>query len=102
MADIIAIGKNESTGAIVDNSTGRVTHLNVDELAVIKAALVRYRNKNELRLAIGEKRSKMPYREMAAKYTTKPLNRIPGAILGFYGLVCLGISETYARISGWK
>lgn len=99
---IKTIGDNEIAGAIVEGMTRRVIPMNTEELAVIKAELARYKARNGLRAYGDEKRLRTAKSEMARKYSSKPTKPIVGAILGVYGLFCLGVAEAYARLAEWN
>ena len=99
---IKTVGDTEIAGAIVEGMTQRVIPLNTEELAAMKAELVRYKDKNGLRAYGDEKRLRRARKEMARKYSTKPVKPIVGAFLGVYGLFCLGVAETYSRLAEWN
>lgn len=99
---IRTIGDTEIAGAIVEGMTQRIIPLNTEELAAMKAELVRYKNKNGLRAYGDEKRLRRARREMARKYSTKPVKPIVGAFLGVYGLACFVVWEMYARLAEWN
>ena len=80
MADAMA-------GAIIDATTKRIIRLDEDELATVKAEVVRLRDKTELRAYGDNKRLKLAQQEMARKYTVKPAGRLAGVLWGLYGLM---------------
>lgn len=99
---IKTVGDEEIAGAIVDGMTKRIIRLNGDELAAMKAELARYKARNGIRAYGDKKRLRTARREMARKYSIKPAKPIVGAILGVYGLICLGVAEAYAQLAEWN
>ena len=89
-------------GAIYDNVSQRVIRLDEGELATVKAELARYKGRIAIRACGDEKRLKRARKEMAKKYSTKPVGRATGAFLGLYGLVCLWVATAYEKLAIWN
>ena len=92
-------GDPEIAGAIVEGMTRRVIPLDDGQLKAVKAELVRYKSRAELRAYGDEKRFRRTRRELAMKYSTRPVGRLRGAFLGVYGLLILCASEAHARMN---
>ena len=99
---IKSVGDPEIAGAIIDGITKSVIQLDEGEMAAAKAEVARLRDKNGLRAYGDQKRLRTARREMAIKYSTKPVGRMTGAILGLYGLVCLLVASAYEQLATWN
>jgi len=95
-------GDPEIAGAIVEGMTRRVIPLDESELTAVKREVVRLRAQSELRAYGDSRRFEMAKRELARKYSTKPQNRVTGAILAVWALLWLGIYSAYDYLSAWN
>ena len=99
---IKTVGDPEIAGAIIDGMTRRVIPLDDGEMAMLKAELVRLRDKNGIRAYGDQKRLRIARSEMARKYSTRPVKPIVGAFLGLYGLACYGVAKSYEFLAEWN
>lgn len=88
------------SGVMVDGMMRSMAYMGAGEPAIIRGEFERLRAQP---LRRGHRKPvKTSRRERARKYTTKPNGRAYDVILGFYGLICLGVHEMYVRLAEWK
>lgn len=95
-------GDPQIAGAIVEGMTRRVIPLDSDELAAVKLEVVRLRAIQGLRAYGDSRRFERSRRELAEKYSVRPVSRAGGAVLAVWGLLWLGIYTAYDHLSAWN
>lgn len=95
-------GDQQIAGAIMDGMTRAVTPLNEQEYARLRAELARLRARDDIRAYGDSVRWENVAGALEAKYYTRPAKPLTGAILGFYGLVCMIVHEAYVYFSEWN
>jgi hypothetical protein len=63
------------------------------ELRAVKAEYVKLQAKDGVRTEADKRRWERTRRRLARKYTTRPVGRLRGAILGVWGLLWLEVDE---------
>ena len=76
--------------------------LTTKELELVKAENKRLDALNGVRAYGDEKRWQDVRNELATKYTTRPANKLSGAILGLWALLWTVIFGWYAKLSAWN
>ena len=76
--------------------------LNADDYALMREELAKLRTEQGLRAWGDTRRFKAVKRELARKYTVKPVKGLKGAILGVYGLYLETVRYCYERLSAWN
>lgn len=84
---------------IKTNSPGMALGLtegaNAVELRAVREELGKLQARNGVRAEADKRRWERTRRRLARKYTTRPIGRLRGAILGVWGLLWLEIDEWY-------
>jgi hypothetical protein len=72
------------------------------ELRAVKAENKKLHAKEGVRAIADEKRWQKTRRKLAKKYSTKPVGRVRGAILGVWGLLWLEVAEWRKFFADWN
>lgn len=76
--------------------------VNAVQLRAVQAELNKLQAVEGVRAEADKKRWERTQRELARKYSTKPVGRARGAILGVWGLLWTVIFGWYAKLSAWN
>lgn len=72
------------------------------ELRTVKAEYAKLQAKDAVRSEADKKRWERTRRRLAKKYSTKPVGRVRGAILGVWGLLWLEVAEWRQFFADWN
>lgn len=72
------------------------------ELRTVKAEYAKLQAKDAVRSEADKKRWERTKRRLARKYSTKPVGRVRGAILGVWGLLWLEVAEWRKFFEDWN
>lgn len=72
------------------------------ELRAVKAEYAKLQAKDAVRSEADKKRWEMTRRRLAKKYSTRPVGRARGAILGLWGLFWLEVAEWRQFFADWN
>lgn len=72
------------------------------ELRAVKAEYAKLQAKDAVRSEADKKRWERTRRRLARKYTTRPVGRLRGAILGVWGLLWLEVAEWRQFFADWN
>ena len=72
------------------------------ELRTVKAEYAKLQAKDAVRSEADKKRWKRTRRRLAKKYSTKPIGRVRGAILGVWGLLWYEVAEWRQFFADWN
>jgi ribosomal protein L29 len=72
------------------------------ELRAVKAEYAKLQAKDAVRSEADKRRWKRTRRRLARKYTTRPVGRLRGAILGVWGLLWLEVAEWRQFFADWN
>lgn len=76
--------------------------VNAVQLRAVQAELNKLQAVEGVRAEADKKRWERTRRKLARKYSTKPVGRARGAILGVWGLLWTVIFGWYAKLSAWN
>lgn len=76
--------------------------VNAVQLRAVQAELNKLQAVEGVRAEADKKRWERTQRKLARKYSTKPVGRARGAILGVWGLLWTVIFGWYAKLSAWN
>ena len=72
------------------------------ELRAVKAEYAKLQAKDAVRSEADKRRWERTRRRLARKYTTRPIGRLRGAILGLWGLFWLEVAEWRQFFADWN
>lgn len=72
------------------------------ELRTVKAEYAKLQAKDAVRSEADKKRWERTRRRLARKYSTRPVGRVRGAILGVWGLLWLEVAEWRKFFENWN
>lgn len=72
------------------------------ELKAVKAEYAKLQAKDAVRSEADKKRWERTKRRLAKKYSTRPVGRVRGAILGVWGLLWLEVAEWRQFFADWN
>lgn len=72
------------------------------ELKTVKAEYAKLQAKDAVRSEADKKRWERTKRRLARKYSTRPVGRVRGAILGVWGLLWLEVAEWRKFFENWN
>jgi hypothetical protein len=72
------------------------------ELRTVKAEYAKLQAKDAVRREGDDRRWERTKRRLARKYSTKPVGRVRGAILGVWGLLWLEVAEWRKFFADWN